>query len=52
MPEPFSNLDRFKVRKAVLEKLKGLDLLEKEEKHHISVPRGERSNIVIEPKLS
>ena len=52
VPEPFSNLDRFKVRKAVLEKLKELDFLEKEEKHHISVPRGERSNIVIEPKLS
>jgi valyl-tRNA synthetase len=52
VPEPFSNLDRFKVRKAVLEKLKELNLLEKEEKHHISVPRGERSNIVIEPRLS
>ena len=52
VPEPFSNLDRFKVRKAVLEKLKELNLLEKEEKHHISVPRGERSNVVIEPRLS
>ena len=52
VPEPFSNLDRFKVRKAVLEKLKELNLLEKEEKHPISVPRGERSNIVIEPRLS
>jgi len=52
VPVPFSNLDRFKVRKAVLEKLKELNLLEKEEKHHISVPRGERSNIVIEPRLS
>ena len=52
VPEPFSNLDRFKVRKAVLEKLKELNLLEKEEKHQISVPRGERSNIVIEPRLS
>ena len=52
VPEPFSNLDRFKVRKLVLEKLKELNLLEKEEKHHISVPRGERSNIVIEPRLS
>jgi valyl-tRNA synthetase len=52
VPEPFSNLDRFKVRKAVLENLKELNLLEKEEKHHISVPRGERSNIVIEPRLS
>ena len=52
VPEPFSNLDRFKVRKAVLEKLIELNLLEKEEKHHISVPRGERSYIVIEPRLS
>ena len=52
VPEPFSNLDRFKVRKLVLEKLKELNLLEKEEKYHISVPRGERSNIVIEPRLS
>jgi valyl-tRNA synthetase len=52
VPEPFSNLDRFKVRKLVLEKLKKLNLLEKEEKYHISVPRGERSNIVIEPRLS
>ena len=52
VPEPFNNLDRFKVRKAVLEELKNKELLVKEEKHHISVPRGERSNIVIEPKLS
>ena len=52
VPEPFSNLDRFKVRKALLEKLKELNLLDREEKHHISVPRGERSNIVIEPRLS
>ena len=52
VPAPFNNLDRFKVRKAVLEKLRNKELLVKEEKHHISVPRGERSNIVIEPKLS
>ena len=52
VPKPFNNLDRFKVRKLVIEKLQELNLLIKEEKHHISVPRGERSNIVIEPKLS
>jgi len=52
VPAPFNNLDRFKVRKAVLEELRNKKLLVKEEKHHISVPRGERSNIVIEPKLS
>ena len=52
VPKPFQNLDRFKVRKLVLEKLNEKELLLKEEKHPISVPRGERSNIVIEPRLS
>ena len=52
VPQQFQDLDRFKVRKIVLEELKNKDLLVKEEKHPISVPRGERSNIVIEPRLS
>ena len=52
VPKQFQDLDRFKVRKVVLEELKNKDLLVKEEKHPISVPRGERSNIVIEPRLS
>ena len=52
VPKPFQNLDRFKVRKLVLEKLNEKELLLREEKHPISVPRGERSNIVIEPRLS
>ena len=52
VPQQFQDLDRFKVRKVVLEELKNKDLLVKEEKHPISVPRGERSNVVIEPRLS
>ena len=52
VPEPFSNLDRFKVRKLVIQELQNIGLLVKEEPHDISVPRGERSNIVIEPRLS
>ena len=52
VPKQFQDLDRFKVRKVVLEELKNKGLLVKEEKHPISVPRGERSNIVIEPRLS
>ena len=52
VPKDFANLDRFKVRKVVIEKLKEKNLLAKEEKHIISVPRGERSNMVIEPRLS
>ena len=52
VPNPFKNLDRFKARKEVLSELEKMDLLVKEETHQISVPRGERSNVVIEPRLS
>ena len=52
VPELFRNLDRFKVRKLVLSELAELELLVKEEEYDVSVPRGERSNIVIEPRLS
>ena len=48
----FENLDRFKVRKLVIKELTELKLLEKEEEYDVSIPSGERSNIVIEPRLS
>ncbi len=52
VPKLFKNLDRFKVRKLVIKELTELKLLEKEEEYDVSIPRGERSNIVIEPRLS
>ena len=52
VPKLFQNLDRFKVRKLVIKELTELKLLEKEEEYDVSIPRGERSNIVIEPRLS
>ena len=52
VPRLFENLDRFKVRKLVIKELTELKLLEKEEEYDVSIPRGERSNIVIEPRLS
>ena len=52
VPKLFENLDRFKVRKLVIKELTKLKLLEKEEEYEVSIPRGERSNIVIEPRLS
>ena len=52
VPKLFENLDRFKVRKLVIKELTELKLLEKEEEYEVSIPRGERSNIVIEPRLS
>ena len=52
VPKLFENLDRFKVRKLVIKELTELKLLEKEEEYDVSIPRGERSDIVIEPRLS
>ena len=52
VPKLFENLDRFKVRKLVIKELSELELLVKEEDYDVSIPRGERSNIVIEPRLS
>ena len=52
VPKLFKNLDRFKVRKLVIKELSDLELLVKEEDYDVSIPRGERSNIVIEPRLS
>ena len=52
VPKLFENLDRFKARKLVIKELTELKLLEKEEEYDVSIPRGERSNIVIEPRLS
>ena len=52
VPKLFENLDRFKVRKLVIKELTELKLLEKEEEYDVSIPRGERSNVVIEPRLS
>ncbi len=52
VPKLFENLDRFKVRKLVIKELTELKLLEKEEEYNVGIPRGERSNIVIEPRLS
>ena len=52
VPKLIENLDRFKVRKLVIKELSELELLVKEEDYDVSIPRGERSNIVIEPRLS
>jgi valyl-tRNA synthetase len=52
VPERFRGLDRFEARTRVLAELEALGLLEKVEKHRLSVPRGDRSNAVIEPYLT
>ena len=51
-PTEFQNLDRYKARKMILEKLTNLNLLIKEEKQIMVVPYGDRSGVVIEPWLT
>ncbi len=51
-PECFQGLDRFVAREAVLRELKTLNLLEKIENHTLMVPRGDRTQSIIEPYLT
>jgi len=52
VPEEFRNLDRYDVRKKVVEKLKELGLLEKIEDYTNKVGYSERGGVPIEPYLS
>jgi valyl-tRNA synthetase len=51
-PETYRGMDRFKARKQVLADLETAGLIEKIEPHKLKVPRGDRSNAVIEPYLT
>jgi len=51
-PEKYQGLDRFDARKAVVADLEALGILEKTDKHKLKVPRGDRTNVVIEPMLT
>ena len=52
VPKRFKGLDRYVARKKILEELKSLDLIVEEEKQIISIPYGDRSGVVIEPRLT
>ncbi len=52
MPEKYIGLDRFDARKQIVADLDELGLLEKIDDHKLMVPRGDRSNCVIEPFLT
>jgi len=51
-PEPYRGLDRFKARRQILADLEAQGYIEKIEPHKLKVPRGDRSNAVIEPYLT
>jgi valyl-tRNA synthetase len=51
-PQRFRGLDRFEARKRVIAELEASGLIEKIEPHKLKVPRGDRTNAVIEPYLT
>ncbi len=51
-PVQYRGLDRFEARKKVVADLEALGLLEKVQNHKLMVPRGDRSQSVIEPLLT
>lgn len=51
-PATYQGLDRFKARKKIIEDLTAQNFLEKIEPHTLQIPRGDRSNAIIEPYLT
>jgi valyl-tRNA synthetase len=51
-PERFRGLDRFEARKRVVAEFEAAGLLERVEPHKLMVPRGDRTQAVIEPYLT
>ena len=51
-PEAYRGLERFEARKQVVADLEALDLLAAVKPHKLMVPRGDRTNTVIEPMLT
>jgi valyl-tRNA synthetase len=52
IPQKYCGLDRFEARKQMITDLEALGLLEKIADHKLMVPRGDRTNSVIEPLLT
>lgn len=51
-PEKYQGMDRFVAREAIINDLKEGDFLVKVDAHKLKVPRGEKSNVIIEPLLT
>ncbi len=51
-PQKYRGLDRFVARKQVIADFEALNLLTKVEDHKLKVPRGDRSNSIVEPFLT
>jgi valyl-tRNA synthetase len=51
-PEKYRGLDRFVARKQIVADLEALGVLEQVKPHKLMVPRGDRTNVIIEPMLT
>jgi len=51
-PEKYRGLERYEARKAIVADLEAAGLLESVKPHKLMVPRGDRTNAVIEPMLT
>ncbi|HEV2523885.1 MAG TPA: valine--tRNA ligase, partial [Gammaproteobacteria bacterium] len=51
-PTQYQGLDRFAAREKIIEDLRAANLLEKIEPHLLKIPRGDRSNAILEPLLT
>jgi valyl-tRNA synthetase len=52
VPEQYQGMDRYEARKKIVADLDELGLLERTDDHKLMVPRGDRSQTVIEPYLT
>lgn len=52
LPQNLIGLERFAARKQIVADLENQNYLVKAEKHKLKVPRGDRTNVVIEPMLT
>ena len=52
VPEAYRGLDRFDARERVAQAMDELGLLERVQSHRLRVPRGDRSGVVLEPRLT
>ena len=52
VPAPYQGMDRFVAREHIIQDLEKANILVKTEPHKLKIPRGEKSNVVIEPFLT
>jgi len=52
VPAPYRGLDRFVAREKIIADLDAMGLIERIEPHKLTVPRGDRSNAILEPLLT